>query len=157
MKSLHRGGLAGNIKLNGKISHGLSCHCCAVFNFKPRERVNEMIDEIDTFGSDSGMKNYVKVMPDYNSTGIWTSLGHVMDLSELPISSQTKELLAIWSDEYDRNDDWKPVEERMSPLFDTKSYADEGFKIAMKIKEELPHYLVAYFNEHTLETINIEL
>lgn len=35
MKSMRRGGIAGNVKLRGKLSKTLSCRCCDVQNFKP--------------------------------------------------------------------------------------------------------------------------
>ncbi len=36
MKSRRRGGIAGNVKLRGKLGKMLSCGCCDVQNFKPK-------------------------------------------------------------------------------------------------------------------------
>ena len=36
MKSMSRAGIAGNIKLRGKLHKTLSCRCCDVQNFKPQ-------------------------------------------------------------------------------------------------------------------------
>ena len=35
MRSLHIGGIAGNVKLRGKLGKTLSCGCCDVRNLKP--------------------------------------------------------------------------------------------------------------------------
>jgi hypothetical protein len=35
MKSMSQGGIAGNVKLRGKLSKTLSCRCCDLRNFKP--------------------------------------------------------------------------------------------------------------------------
>lgn len=46
MKSLHRGAIAGNAKLNGKKSKMLSCGCCTVENFKQECLIKEHNQEI---------------------------------------------------------------------------------------------------------------
>lgn len=46
MKSLHHGTAAANAKLRGKLTHGLSCRCCELQNWKWRERLKEADLEI---------------------------------------------------------------------------------------------------------------
>ena len=46
MKSLSIRAVAGNAKLNGKLSKLMSCKCCVVTNFTWRERWREAKKEI---------------------------------------------------------------------------------------------------------------
>ena len=48
MKSLP-GGVAGNVKLRGKISASMNCGCCDMVNFKKSERDKEAKKEIRTW------------------------------------------------------------------------------------------------------------
>jgi hypothetical protein len=55
MKSIHRGGIGGNVKLRGKLGKMLSCGCCDVWNFKPEyfKHLDEL--EIRNSKSDSSL------------------------------------------------------------------------------------------------------
>lgn len=49
MKSIHRQGIGGNVKMRGKLTKILSCKCCDMVNFKPQERVKEAKKEIKEY------------------------------------------------------------------------------------------------------------
>lgn len=47
MKSLHRGGIAGNLNLKGKKSRVLSCQCCIVQDFREQVEQRRIRKELD--------------------------------------------------------------------------------------------------------------
>jgi hypothetical protein len=49
MKSMSRGGIAGNAKLRGKREVTLSCRCCNLINLKVDYNVSQQKKEIEDF------------------------------------------------------------------------------------------------------------
>jgi hypothetical protein len=96
------------------------------------------------------MDNYIKLMADYTSTGLWDIRGRSVDPSYLPVSDELHERIARWTDAYELNDDYLPEEFR-SGKFNTLQFSNEGANIARSIKIELPHWTVTYFDEELFE------
>lgn len=104
--------------------------------------------EQNAFNADEEAKpNWVKVMADYSSCGLWDSRGVHSDDSELPVSDELKARLRQWCDWYERNDDYLP---EPTTQFDYTAFAAEGLLIAKAIKAELPDWTVMYFDESKL-------
>lgn len=59
MKSIHHGTAGANAKLRGKLQRMLSCGCCVMQNFRPRERWKEAQKEITSFGIERGEKSNI--------------------------------------------------------------------------------------------------
>jgi hypothetical protein len=91
------------------------------------------------------MKKFVKLMPDYLSTGVWNEHGINIDLDMIPIPYWLKVMVADWQAEYDR----LAYDEKE---FDVKKFSIEGLAIAKKIKRELPRWTVIYFDESRAST-----
>jgi hypothetical protein len=49
VKSLRIRGVAGNVKLRGKMTKLLHCRCCEMINFKQQERWKEAKQEVKNF------------------------------------------------------------------------------------------------------------
>lgn len=49
MKSMRLGGVAGNVKLKGKLERLLSCKCCVLVNLKRGELIKQQKREIFDF------------------------------------------------------------------------------------------------------------
>lgn len=49
VRSLDRGGIAGNIKLRGKKGRTLNCLCCDVFDLRDKEEAKRIKEEIEQF------------------------------------------------------------------------------------------------------------
>lgn len=85
---------------------------------------------------------YVRVMCDYYADGIWDSNGAACDVSELPVTQDVQDRVLAWQVNYDQND-WytEPTEDW------TKAHMEEGHKIALEIKRQLPDWTVKLYNE----------
>lgn len=90
--------------------------------------------------------NWIRLMADYSSTGLWHKNGPSVETSYLPVSAPLLERLEAWCGWYERNDDYLPEAERKS-AFDYQGFAAEGLAIARGIKAELPDWTVIYFDE----------
>ena len=93
---------------------------------------------------------FIKLMADYSSTGLWCEYGTNLGPHNLPVSKELHERIRLWCEEYEKNDDWLPIDER-SGVFDLRLFAANGLEIAKAIKEELPDWTVIYFDEYELD------
>lgn len=100
------------------------------------------------------MSKYLRVMADYCSTGLWNKLGSNVDVEDYDLSDETKLALAIWCRWYEHNDDYKPDKDRKLPLFDLKSFSQQGLVVAKLIKRDLPDYEIVYFDEYALSIMD---
>lgn len=92
--------------------------------------------------------NYVRVMADYCSTGLWNENGENVDVDDYALSTSTIKALKEWCHLYEHNDDWKPFIDRKIPAFDIKSFSEKGLEIAKMVKLDLPQFKVVYFDEY---------
>ena len=83
--------------------------------------------------------NYVKLMADYTSTGVWDTFGHSILPGSLPISESLKNRITEWQAEYDKY--------AFDAGFDIKTFSRIGLSLAGDIKDELPGWVVIYFDE----------
>jgi hypothetical protein len=92
-------------------------------------------------------RRFVKVMPEYTSTGLWNTQGANLEESEVPMSAALLNRLRAWCAWYERNDEHLPMPDRK---FDLDAFSAEGLKIAQALKAELPDWTVVYFDEAKL-------
>jgi hypothetical protein len=82
---------------------------------------------------------WVRIMSDYCADGIWSKDGGGEDIDSLPVSVKLKNDLLSWQMEYDFNYD--------SMLdIEISEFSIKGLKIAKRVKEELPDWVVIYFD-----------
>lgn len=83
-------------------------------------------------------------MADYTSTGLWHNAGHVMEVSELNVSSDVLDDLQEWVNDYEDMDE-DITEDAL------KEWSMRGFSIATEIKRQLRDCTVVYFDEYQLQ------
>lgn len=89
-------------------------------------------------------RDFVTLMPDYSSTGIWSSDGVGMEYSDLPISDTLKIRITDWCSWYEH----KPwYDDPGIPVFPDEEFTAAGLDIAKDIKRELPTWIVEYYYE----------
>lgn len=93
------------------------------------------------------MTKYVKLMPDYCSSGLWTINGAMMEWSSLPVSEELKDRIHLWVSDYDQNNPTFDDDEVDPDVFDIGFHSAQGVELAKEIKRELPDWTVVYFNE----------
>ena len=86
---------------------------------------------------------YVKIMPDFSATPIWSLHGN-MDYSQLDLSKSTVELMEIWSLWFDHSN---PITDELNEKYCTLAEFNMlGNLIFHGVARELPGYLVLYNN-----------
>lgn len=101
--------------------------------------------------------NYVKLMADYCSSGLWNKAGANIDPSEVPINDELKERLELWCRWYEKNPGYLEPKEKAKGypeyFFDTAAFSREGRLIAKEMRKQLPNnWVIEYVNEDKLET-----
>lgn len=96
------------------------------------------------------MDQYIKVMADYFSTGLWGEDGINVDVENFALSAGTVTALKEWCDLYETNDDYLDIDDRKQPLFDLQAFADQGRLVAQAIKKDLPDFKILYSDEYAL-------
>lgn len=107
-------------------------------------------------------EKWVRVMFDYSSSGIWEKSGCMMDDEDLPVTLELRERISKWVRLYDSHA-WE-AQSLSQNLEDEIDFSDEtftrldeltklceddfneGVKIAIEIKSQLPDWTVKIFN-----------
>lgn len=89
-------------------------------------------------------RHWLRVMPDYSSTGLWNSRGYNIEVDSIPISAAIVKRLAAWCDWFEEG--WKTLHDEVD-TFDSAGFSLEGREIAKAIKRELPSWTIVYFDE----------
>jgi hypothetical protein len=95
------------------------------------------------------MSKWIKVMADYGSIGLWNERGYGVDLDSIDLDPYTIFMLGAWVCRYESQPDtfdWR------SNTGDAAHFVQYGLKIAQRIKNQHPDWMVFYFNEGTCET-----
>lgn len=105
--------------------------------------------------------NYVKLMADYCSSGLWNKAGANMDPSEVPLSEALKDRIELWCGWYEKNPGYLEPKEKAKGypeyFFDIAAFSREGRLIAKEIRKELPaSWTVEYCNEEKLENAMVK-
>jgi hypothetical protein len=93
---------------------------------------------------------YLKVMADYCSTGLWDEDGINVEVENFKLSPLTIRTLKDWCNLYEENDDYLDPLDRRFPPFDLKSFSEQGLIVAKMIKRDLPDYMIIYFDDYAL-------
>jgi hypothetical protein len=83
---------------------------------------------------------YVRLMADFESSGLWNKEGSMMDPDDLPVSDNIKRKIKMWADYYTLSDNMDPA--------DITIFSGIGELIARDIKKALWNCKVVYFNLH---------
>lgn len=89
---------------------------------------------------------WVRILPDYCSTGIWAKDGSNCSYDELPVSDYLKDKIRQWIKDYDLYaDDWKN-KQFQTWQHNKKFHNDWGLVIAKEVKRQLPDWTVIFFD-----------
>ena len=103
------------------------------------------------------MNSLIKVAADYNSSGLWDEQGHCIDVNDVNITDDLKErlfLLPYWKPKC--NDIFLELDDYTQTMYrQAKAVNALGHMIAEQIAIQLPHVKIKYFNELTVEWIDI--
>ena len=82
----------------------------------------------------------VKIFPDYAAEGVWCKEGYPAYLTDLPVSEELREEIRLMARFYETEQDYMPgIDIR-------HDYILWAYKIACKIKKELPEWTVQFCN-----------
>jgi hypothetical protein len=96
---------------------------------------------------------WVRVMADYSSDGLWAYDGVMMMREDLPISPLLAARHERWCMLYESYDYDTPDDD--PAMFDITGFAAEGLLIAKAIKAELPDWTVVYFDVEKCDYDNL--
>ena len=85
------------------------------------------------------MSKYVRLMADYCSSGVWDENGTNIDIDDLPAHFWLKQMISAWQAIYDVHS--------LNEDFDVKTFSEQGYALAVKLKQSLPDWTVEYFDE----------
>lgn len=88
--------------------------------------------------------HWVRIMADYGANGVWDSDGYACTVDELPLTEELKTAIRAWADWYDRDCEYGLPNPRPFPLAE---FASQGLVLAQRVKSELPHWTIIYFDE----------
>ncbi len=107
------------------------------------------------------MDNWVRIMFDYCSSGLWDWDGTNMDKSEVPISDELKARITVWLKVFDEHSwEMQSLEgydgDRLLTLEEETRYKEleelcledfrESVRIAVEVKKQIPEWTVKVFN-----------
>ena len=98
-------------------------------------------------GRPDRVRDWVLVMADYSSDGLWERGGCMMCAEDLPVSADVSARLEAWCLAYEAGQLWKEPSERKGEPFDMASFSSEGLLVARAIKAALPGWTVFYHDE----------
>ena len=102
------------------------------------------------------MNSLIKVAADYNSSGLWDEQGHCIDVNDVNITDDLKERLDVYVSAYECNDIFLEWDDYTQTMYrQAKAVNALGHMIAEQIAIQLPHVKIKYFNELTVEWIDI--
>lgn len=102
------------------------------------------------------MNSLIKVAADYNSSGLWDEQGHCIDVNDVNITDDLKERLDVYVSAYECNDIFLDLDDYTQTMYrQAKALTALGHMIAEQIAIQLPHVKIKYFNELTVEWIDI--
>lgn len=96
----------------------------------------------------SEKKKYLRVMADYDSSGLWDNKGLEVipeDIPEIPFWFIPK--LKAWANEYEDNDSYLEDSENDFPL---KEFSEKGLELAQKLAKVMPDWEIWYYDEHKM-------
>ncbi len=96
-------------------------------------------------------ERYVRIMCDYCSSGTWSICGGDSDPSGLPVSDALRERIREWQAWYETSELWWEKDDPRYRAFPLEEFSKQGFEIACRVKTELPHWTVVYFDEFACE------
>ena len=83
---------------------------------------------------------YVRIMAEYCSEGVWDSDGCAGTVDELPLPPDLQADIRAWAFWYDRDS-------LDNPIFPVAEFATQGLALARRVKAELSAWIVVYFDE----------
>jgi len=89
------------------------------------------------------MKQYVKLMADYSSSGLWDINGVMMDSTSLPISETLRSAIDAWCGDYEDSQFFLAPPDR-DVVFDRITFNQAGAMLAERIQNELPLWTVVH-------------
>jgi hypothetical protein len=88
--------------------------------------------------------NWVRIMVDYSCDPCWARSGGEVPLDELPVSPGLRWALRAWADAYEKTVGWP---DDGVTIFDVDSFAWRGLMLARRVKDELPHWTVIFWDD----------
>jgi hypothetical protein len=85
-------------------------------------------------------EKWLRIMPDYSSSGLWAKDGCMVDTNEVPLSLQTLNSLSHWCAMWEMNDDYLDENERRSPKFPSDWFSMWGL-LNQKRAARLDNYI----------------
>lgn len=89
------------------------------------------------------MSEYLKLMADYCSDGVWVESGAMTDRDALPISDGLKDDIAGWCATYEDSEFYHEPHERKG-VFDTEAFNERGRLLADRLRSELPDWRIEH-------------
>lgn len=95
--------------------------------------------------------NYLRLMADYSSSGMWDKEGVMVDINEIPISNELKHHIQAWVAWYDTySNTYDEDNDKTQHYFDAEIFAAHGLQLAKMLKQELPSWKIIYFDEFAI-------
>lgn len=85
------------------------------------------------------MTNYIRLMADDCSSGVWDEDGMSLDINSLPIHYWLKIMINEWQKTFEK--------QHNEMLFDVQTFSKHGYALAVKLKQNLPDWKIVYFDE----------
>lgn len=92
---------------------------------------------------------WVRIMPDWCSSGIWDKNGANCDESELPVTSELIERIKAWQLRFDKQDIY--LEPTVESEEEAENIAVENLLIAIEVAKQLPDWTVVVHNGGTFD------
>lgn len=87
---------------------------------------------------------FIKIMPEYFATAVWTNTGCNADYTDFPLSLETAMLMTTWSNWF--NDNVTTDDEFISNTCTLDNFYTLGDLIFNRVINELPDYVIVYDN-----------
>lgn len=88
---------------------------------------------------------FIKIMPDYSATVVWTKTGCNADYTDFPLSLETTMLMTTWGNWF--NDNVNTEDEFMYNTCTLDNFYTLGDLIFNRVINELPDYVIVYDND----------